>query len=152
MKALSAGFALMLAMGAFSPTASAGVYTNDLARCLVSSSTPADKLTLVKWMFTAMSLHPGVKSMASVSPAQVDAENKAMADLFTKLMTRTCKTQAADAVKYEGGEAIKAGFKVLGQVAAKELFAEPHVAAGMAGLVKYMDMKKLQAVLDPHNK
>jgi hypothetical protein len=131
----------------FSSIVSAGVYTDDLSRCLVESSTSSDKIVLVKWMFTSMSLHPAVKSMASVSAKQLDNSNKETADLFVKLLTKTCKDQTVKAIKYEGEVAIHSSFNVFGQVAAKELFSNPDVAAGMSGLEKHLDGNKIKEAL-----
>jgi hypothetical protein len=132
----------------FSFSVNAGVYTDDLSRCLVESSTSSDKLTLVKWIFTAISLHPGVKAIASVSAKQLDNANKEAADIFVKLVTQTCKDQTVKAIKYEGQIAIQSSFGVLGQVAMMELLSNPEVAAGMAGLQKYMDAEKIKSALD----
>jgi hypothetical protein len=140
--AIIAGIVLFI-----SANGEAGVYSDDLSRCLVESSTSSDKLVLVKWMFTAMSLHPAVKSIASVSAKQLDDSNKETSELFIKLITETCKGQTIKAITYEGAEAIQSSFTVFGQVAAKELFSNPDVAAGMAGLEKYMDAKQLQKTL-----
>ncbi len=147
MKAFSLSSVFAAALLLLSANAHAGVYSNDLSRCLVESSTSEDKLTLVKWMFTAMSLHPAVKSIASVSPEQVDKANHDVANLFVKLITRTCKNETMKAMKYEGDVALKTSFNLFGQVAAKELFSNPQVAAGMAGLVKYLDAKEIKDTL-----
>ncbi len=132
----------------FSSGANAGVYSDDLSRCLVESSTPSDKMVLVKWMFTAMSLHPAVKSIASVSKKQLDISNKETGDLLVKLLTISCKEQAIKAIKYEGAAALHSSFNVFGQVAAKELFSNPDVAAGMAGLNKYMNSEEINKALE----
>jgi len=71
-------------------------------------------LTLVKWMFTSMSLHPAVSDLASIADKETDASNKA-ADMFQRLMTVTCKEQVQKAVKFEGTIAIQQGFKVFGE-------------------------------------
>ncbi len=139
------GFILLSSSGV-----NAGVYTDDLSRCLVESSSSSDKLTLVKWMFTSISLHPAVKSIASVSPRQVDDSNKKMADLTVRLITETCKNETIKAMKYEGDTAIKTSFTVLGQVAAKELFNDPNVATALAGLGKHIDTEKIKKALGPN--
>lgn len=147
MKRMSIYSAMAGAMIVFSSSVNAGVYTDDLSRCLVESSTSANKLSFVKWMFIAISLHPAVKSMSSVSANQVDNSNKEVADIYTRLLTVACKDQAVKAIKYESTSAIQSSFTVFGQVAAKELFSNPAVAAGMSGLQKYFDTKKLNATL-----
>ncbi|MCF6253106.1 MAG: hypothetical protein L3J75_17835 [Methylococcaceae bacterium] len=125
----------------------AGIYSDDLSRCLVESSTPDDKTVLVKWMFTSMSLHPQVKSMSAVTPEDLEKSNKAVAEMFVNLLTVTCKAQAKKAINYEGGLAIQQGFNVFGQVAGKELFSNPEVAKGLSGLEKYMDTEKINSNL-----
>lgn len=131
----------------FSANVQAGVYSDDLSRCLVESSTPTDKLAFVRWMFTAMALHPAVKSLASVSEAKNESASKEVAGLFKTFLTKTCKTQAVKAVKYEGPIALQSSFEVFGKIAASELFSNPEVAAGMSKLNKYMDTESLQKEL-----
>lgn len=128
-------------------TAQAGVYTDDLARCLVESSSSQDKTTLVKWMFTAMARHPDVREMSAVTSAHQAQNDQAVAALFMRLMTENCRQQSKKAVQYEGSAAIEQGFNVLGQVAGKELFANPDVNKALAGLEQHMDAAKLQQVL-----
>ena len=38
--------------------ASAGVFADELSKCLVKSSSTDDRVLLVQWMFGALSLHP----------------------------------------------------------------------------------------------
>jgi hypothetical protein len=131
------------------PTALAGPYADDLAKCLVASTTQEDRLTLVKWMFAAASLHPAVKSFTSVTEKQLDEGNKSTAELFMKLLTDSCKSEAERALQYEGPQTFQTSFQVLGQVAGKELFSSPEVAVAMAGLEKYVDKEKLEALAKP---
>jgi hypothetical protein len=65
-----------------------------------------------------------------------------------RLLTDSCAEKSKKAIKYEGAAAIQTSLMVLGQVAAADLFADPNVKKGMAGLGKYMDEKKLQALKD----
>ncbi|MGB0721641.1 MAG: hypothetical protein ACPGU7_04515 [Gammaproteobacteria bacterium] len=132
----------------FSPSLSyGGLYSDDLSRCLVESSTSSDKVKLIKWMFTSMALHPDVEYLANVTEAQRDEANKAAADLFVTLMTETCLDEARKAIKYEGMLAIKQGFEVFGQVAGKELFSNPSVARGLSGLEKHLDSEAFESKL-----
>ncbi|GAA5315009.1 MAG: hypothetical protein AseanaTS_02130 [Candidatus Pelagadaptatus aseana] len=125
----------------------AGIYSDDLSRCLVESSTSSDKTALVKWMFTSMALHPDVAMMSSVTDQQRDRANEEAADIFVKLMTETCLAQTKKAIQYEGPMAVQQGFSVLGQVAGQELFANPNVASALSGLEQHMDNQKLSAAL-----
>lgn len=129
---------------AASAASHAGVYSDDLSRCLVESTTEQDKTMLVKWMFTAMALHPEVVAMSDVTYQQRDAANKAAAQMIVSLMTEACLTPAKKAVQYEGPLAIQQAFTILGQVAGQELFSNPNVAQGLADFEKHMDANKLR--------
>lgn len=142
------GFATALLSAAlFSPTALAGPYGDDMAKCLVASTTSEDKSALVQWMFAMSALHPDVKAMSAVKDSQRDALNRRFAEITQALLTKACLAQTRDAVKYEGRGTIEASFNVLGQVAGRELFANPAVAAGMKNLNKYFDSEKIQKTI-----
>ena len=115
-----------------------------MAKCLVKSTTDADKGALVQWMFAAISLNPQVKSMVTLTETQRDAYNKRFANLIMRLLTVTCKTETQDAIKNEGQVAIQNSFRILGAVAARSLMTHPAVSAYIAGTEKYMDKKKLE--------
>jgi hypothetical protein len=138
---------LFILFAATSQSAFAGVYTDDLSKCLVSKTTPDQKAVLVNWMFSAMSLNPSVAKFVSIPDTKRKEFNVNMANLFESLMTVTCKQEMRLAVKYEGNGAVEAGFNVLGQVAGRELFSNPEVAKGMSELDKYIDKGKLKAAM-----
>ena len=126
-----------------SQEALAGPYSDTLAKCLVSSTTTEDRSSLVRWMFTAASLHPAVKPISNVSDEQLDEANRIIANLVTDLLTESCREETEQALQYEGTTTIQTSFMVLGQVAGQELFASPEVAAGLSGLEKHIDEEKL---------
>lgn len=140
--------AAVLALGlTFSSTAHAGLYTDDLARCLVDSTSKDDRMALVRWMFVAAAAHPAVASIAKVSPKERDEADKKLATLFMRLLTDTCKDKAQKAIATDGGAvAIQQSFAVLGQVAARDLFSSPEVAQSMTNLDKYVDKKALESL------
>lgn len=140
---LRAGIACLLLSAT---PAFAGVYGDDLSRCLVEETTSEDKTTLVRWMFVAMSQHPSVSGMTRITSEDIDAQNKTAADLLTRLLTETCVEQTKKAIKYEGAAAIQLSFQMFGQAAAAELIADPNVTKVMGGLEKFLDAKKLEAL------
>lgn len=145
-KAAAIGAAFSLALLA-SHSVFAGPYSDEMAKCLVTSTSEADKNFLVKWIFAAASLHPAVKSISSISEAQRNELNVKIAKLFEKLLTESCKAQTQQAVKYEGPSTIEAAFQVLGQVAGRGLFSDPGVAGYVAQLGNHVDKKKLESVI-----
>lgn len=138
---------IVLAAGLLaSGVAQAGPYTDDLSKCLVGKTTMDDHVVIVQWMFAAMSRHPAVAAMGTVSDSQVDAANAHMAELYTRLLTVTCRDQAKLALKYESDIALQQSFQQLGMVAGRELFIDPNVQRGMSGISKYIDVKKFEAL------
>ena len=141
---VTASFPLFTAAPVFS-----GPYTDDMARCLVKSTSDTDKVFLVKWMFAAAALHPAVRSISSVSDAERDELNRNTATLFERLVTESCRSEAQEAVKYEGPASIQTSFQVLGHVAAQGLFSDPDVARGLAAADNRIDRRKIEAVFAP---
>jgi hypothetical protein len=128
--------------------ANAGLYTDDLSRCLVEKTSKEDRVTLVQWIFAAMSQNAAVATISKATPADVDKSNAAAGALIMRLLTDACVDKSKKAIKYEGQSAIQVSFAVLGQVATTDLIADPNVQKVLAGLGKYMDAKKLDALKD----
>lgn len=145
-RAAAIGAAFSLALLA-SHSAFAGPYSDEMAKCLVTSTSEADKNFLVKWMFAAAALHPAVKSISSVTDAQRNELNVKTAKLFERLLTESCKSQVQTAIKYEGQGTIESAFQVLGQVAARGLFSDPGVNGFIAQLGNHIDKQKMESVI-----
>lgn len=143
---LAAAVAALLALGAPASFAQAGVYSDDLAKCLVKSSSPADQATLVVWVFAAVSAHPAVQPYAKVTDAQRDDVNKQGAKLFERLLTVDCRAETVAALKYEGPSSMESSFRVLGEVAMRSLMSEPKVQASISGLGRDVDQSKIDAL------
>jgi len=140
--------ATFLAMVAFGATGTiAGPYTDDLAKCLVESTTDSDRAGLVRWMFAALSRHPDVRSLAAVTDEQLDQANAQVAGLFTRLITRDCRETTIKAMRYEGADTIGNSFKVLGEVAAMGLMGHSEVQGAIAGLQEHVDADAWNEVL-----
>ena len=131
-----------------STAAHAGPYSDDLAKCLVESTTKQDRASLVRWMFAAAAANPAVASIARVSPKVMEEANATTGALFMKLLTESCKDKAKKALVYEGPATIQLSFTVPGQVAAGEMFSSPEVKEAMSGLEKNVDKKKLEQLKD----
>jgi hypothetical protein len=143
-----AASALGLLVALHGTKARAGVYTDDLSRCLVKSSDSNDRVMLVQWMFTAFALHPAVQPLASITAEQRSSATKKVATLFVRLLTENCRKEAVDAMKYEGEAAIDTSFQVLGGVASRDLMTDPQVSKGMGALGDDLsNEEKLKALL-----
>jgi hypothetical protein len=141
--------AVCSAVALWSAEAAAGPYSDELAKCLVRSTTTSEKTTLMKWTFAAAAAHPDVKGISSVTDAQRDELSQATGRLIERLLTESCKAETQEAMKYEGAMVLQSAFSVLGQVAARGLFTDPSVSGYMSDFLKYVDKAKLQALLPP---
>lgn len=119
---------------ALAAPAYAGPYSDDLSKCMVEQASAADRTAFVKWMFTAMAASPVVKDMAKVTPDERKAASAEVANFFTRLMTKSCRSQVVAALRYEGDGAVMAGFSLLGKVAMQDLMTDPAVLAEYGAL------------------
>jgi hypothetical protein len=140
-----AGAVLLTAALLEAGPAGAGPYSDDLAKCMVRTSTPADRAEFVRFLFSAMAQHPDVSSMANISPQQMEATLKGTGELVQRLLLKSCRSEAQQAIRYEGMQSIFYGFQFYGQAMAAELLGNPIVAAKMKDLNKYLDADKFKA-------
>lgn len=122
----------------------ASVYSDDLTKCLVRSASTADKMTMVRWAFATLALHPEVRSIASVSDSQRVELNRSVATFFENLLTNSCRSTLQDAVKYEGTNAIQNSFRVLAEVSMREFMTNAEVAKGFGEFVAYINKEKME--------
>lgn len=140
--------ALLLAVGLLGAgPAAAGVYADDLAKCLVAKTSDGEKVLLAQWIYTVISVHPSAASLASVKESDRTGVAKQAGQVFETLLADSCREQSAQAVKYEGMDALRNSFKVLGEIAMTTLLSDPAVAAESQRFVKYVDEARIGAAL-----
>jgi len=135
----------IVALGA-AQEAFAGVFTDDLSKCLVNESSPADRTLLMQWMFAVLSRGSAVKPLSALSPEQRTAFDKKGATLMERLMLKDCRAQTIAAIRNEGSGSVEGGFRTLGQVAARDLMTDPQVASSMKDLSNYLDKPSWEAL------
>ncbi|WP_245932819.1 hypothetical protein [Aquabacterium olei] len=117
-----------------------------MSTCLTDNTSGKDRKDLARWIFVAMSVHPEIRSLSSVSPETRDQADKTMAALVTRLLTANCEKQTREVVSLEGNMGMYNAFRALGEVAMRELMGSPEVAASVGGYVRHLDQKKLESV------
>lgn len=137
---------LCLSLGAALP-AQAGPKADALAACLGDNTTGKDRKDLARWMFASMAIHPEIKDLSATTPAARDAADQSMGRLVTALLAERCATQARETVQQEGSAGMFNAFRVLGELAMKELMSNPDVARSMGGYERFLDQDKLKAAL-----
>lgn len=125
--------------------AQAGVYTDDLSKCIVKSTSEGDRTRIVEFIFAAMAADPAVKPMSNVTPQQFSELGRGFASLEQRLLFVDCRSQAVEALKYEGTSVIEASFTVLGSVAMRGLMTDPATQAAMTSVDAYADRDKWAA-------
>lgn len=138
-----AGAVLALAISAASVSpAGAGVYGDELSKCLVESAGAKDRATFVVWMFSAMSYHPDVAGYSTLTDAQRTAMAGDAGGLMQRLLVKDCRQQSVKALKYEGASALPDAFRLFGEVAMQGLTSHPAVSAGLEELGQGIDQKQ----------
>lgn len=146
-RVMAAATAAALLGTALPVPASAGIYTDDMTRCLVRATAGPDQEVLMRWIFTIFAASPVTGNLANVTPAQRDASHEAAARLMQRLVLVDCKTETVAALKYEGSSAFEASFGALGQVAVRGLMTDPSVGAEMQRFATHIDAQKMEALL-----
>ncbi|TAK90727.1 MAG: hypothetical protein EPO06_07410 [Burkholderiaceae bacterium] len=131
---------------AISP-AMAGTYTDALQTCFAENTTGKDRKEMARWVFIGMAAHPEIKRLSNASDNDREQADRNLANLFTRLLTETCRAEAKAATKYEGEQAFKAAFGSLGQLAMQEIMTDQGVTNSMSAFARYLDKKKLSEAL-----
>lgn len=136
----------------FAPTSARADTTADLAACVTRSVTPDDNIALTQWVFSTMSRHPALASMASVSDPQRVEANRKMGALVNRLLLTDCVAETRRASQEHGEEALRTAFTELGQKAMEQLMGQQDVSAGSMEFVGYLDQTRLREVFGPASK
>ncbi|MBC6983583.1 hypothetical protein [Caulobacter sp. 17J80-11] len=146
-----AAAALTVALGA-AGAAHAGPASDAFGKCLVESSTGKDRIVFVQWFFAALSTHPNVSAIASVTPEQRAAYTRQAATVMDRLVLVDCHAEAVAAVQQDGPESMNESFRLFGQAAAGELLSNPAVNKEMSALGAYVDNAKWGELMDKAKK
>jgi hypothetical protein len=141
------GLATVLMTASAPVVANAGVYGDDLGKCLVKATSVEDRATFMAWLYGVMSLNPAVHDLSKITPAQLDETDHKVADLFGRLIFKDCRSEAVDAIKYEGVASFQSSFELFGKVAMTGLLEEPHVSAGVSAFAKDIDMGEMKKLV-----
>ena len=128
----------------------AGPFTDNLSRCLVRSTSDGDIKKLVNWIFRVVADHPHIKNNVGnvYSQTQKTKADVHAAEIFTTLLTETCKGEAQEALKYEREIALFKSFETLGQVAMTKMMTDRNVMKSSQEFEKYLDLQKFLKVFE----
>ena len=140
---------LLCAVLAFAPPSWAGPAGDALISCLADSTTGRDRKDLARWLFVAITSHPEMKELSSVTPQMRDEASQSFARIFTRLMTENCTRETRAAVKAEGPQALGKSFESLGALAMQELTAHQEVRGAIHQIDRFVDRRKVEAAITP---
>lgn len=132
MKTFLVSCVVLLSALVLSSSANAGVYGDDLTRCLVSSASAQDRLILARWVGVAIVQHQKVAPLARTSQKDLMGVSIAASDVAAELMGSVCFDQAMNALKYEGEASIDKSFEYLVGLAIEELMQDAEVRSAFA--------------------
>lgn len=148
MKRIAGVAAAAIILSGLGGPARAGIYADELSRCVVESATEADRENLVLWIFSAIAANPRVRPYLNITEAQSDEMSASAAKLIQRLMTEACPEQTVDAAQYEGEDGISEAFGMLGEEAMVGLLADPAVEARVAGMERHLDLSAFERLVD----
>lgn len=135
--------ALLIGSPAFSQTS-----TDALSTCLVDQLNGKERKSLAKWIFFAIGAHPEIKSFLNASPSDIQASDKIMGALITRLLTVDCSAQLRTAYSSDPASIEKA-FEVVGKIAMQELMTSDEVQKAITNYAQFADRAKIGKALSP---
>jgi hypothetical protein len=139
--------ALALGLSVLAPPVQAGQAGDVLSRCLVDSATQDDRRALVRWIFSAISVHPDLKELSTVDAGKRDELELAAAAVFGRLLAQDCTAQAREAIVSEGTDGYSNAFKTLGELAMGGVVEQAEVTVGMTHLASRIDGQRVMKAL-----
>ena len=121
----------------------AGPFGDEMAKCLVTSTSNRDRTKLVKWMFRVYGEHPEVSYMVDLSDREKKVIDKDIADVFTRLLSEDCVDETKKALDYEGENVMFTAFQALGEVAAQGFNVNPIVEKSINKFTEFIEYEKL---------
>ena len=121
--------ATLAAAACAAPLAHAGVFADDLSRCMTQKATKEDKLAFIRWMFGAIALNPAVTQYSTITASQRDMFGKEVTQTFERVLLVDCRKETVAALKNEGEMAVLGSFEFFGRTATMELLSDPNTIA-----------------------
>ena len=122
----------------------AGPFVDDMAKCLVRSTSSKDNILLGRWLVRVYGEHSESKGLIYISDYDKKTIDRDVGKLFTRLLTQDCEFEAKKAYNYEGLAVMGNAFEVLGEVAGKELLEDRNVLKALKKFTEYVDYEKLE--------
>ena len=124
----------------------AGVFTNELIKCMVKNTNNKELKLLKTWIYFAFSQDEDLKKYSKISKKEEERVNKLMANYVTDLLTNRCKKEYNLAIKNDGTRAISDSFEYLGRIAGVQIMSNPNVVIFIQKFSNYIDLNKFKDI------
>lgn len=121
--------------------------SENFSTCLSENTSGKDRKEMARWIFVGMGVHPDLQSISSISAYAPEETSKYMGQLFTRLITENCPKEAKAAFDVDGPLAFQNGFRLLGELAMRELMNNKEVAYRLSLWEKYVNKEKVQSTM-----
>jgi len=132
----------------FSSLVISGPYQDSLSKCIVEKTTKEEKNLLMKWMFVIISEHPSIPENYKISNKDKVLSDIDMANLVMNIFHRHCTTEAKRAYKYEGENSVAESFRLLGEVAMRNLMNNDDVNIAVGRFTNYIDEEDFMSIFE----
>lgn len=145
MKAYLYLLTLGLATGIGVPTMAASPI-DTFSTCMVDTLNGKERKGLAKWIFFSIGAHPEISSFSNATEADLEASDKYVGALITRLLTDDCPEEFRAASESDP-KALEKAFTQVGQIAMQELMVDDDVERTIMNYSKHVDMEKIEQVL-----
>lgn len=95
-------------------------------------------MDLARWIAYAIIAHPSVRDSVAIPRQALADGNRRIAQVFTQLVTQSCRNESRDAI-VAGGDGFGLAFEALGRVAMVELVNNPDVNTRIEAFIEYLN-------------
>lgn len=115
-------------------------------QCMASHTSDADRVALIRWVFAGVARSSAVQDLARVSDAQRADAMRGAAKVVERLVTRDCRSEAVAAMRRDPSN-LQRSFGAIGQRAMLDMMKDPAVVSTFAGILQYLDMGAVTALM-----
>ena len=121
--------------------------TDALQACIAEAATPADRRTLVRWIFAVVTRHPDLADIGALDAGRRTALERDAARVVERLIADDCTVPTREAMVAGDQAAFEAAFRTLGELAMQDFLTHPEVQSGMAGIGEQVDSARILRAL-----
>ena len=141
----SAVLAIALLLAA--PALRASESTDGLATCLTGATPKDDRRVLVRWIYSAMSVHPDLRDVSAIDdPRRAGLEADA-AKVMERLIADDCATHVRAVLLSDGTDGFSTAFEALGRIAMQDFLEQPDVQRASTAIGSRIDQKRVMKAL-----